>query len=440
MASFAQIERSIVAIFDIEEFSDRTQEAMAQLVEKFLDLLSIHIEQLNDLQPDSFSTGDGAIVSIGRQCHIDAKSTTRFLEFTINLASALCTTGVIVRTAINYSENDRIVFGKINALKGQYIQVGDTINVAARVITFAEPREIIVTDSVQRLLRSHDLLMEYELHHNEILITKHGLKLDTYTYIPNNKQVDDLYNPSSPLHCYKRFSAFPPLKSRTLNQFVASGMDIELCKVVSNAYDAMRYINETKTFISTSEVMEVLTMLHYDPNDSVYVISRNDRPTNFWTQKRRNTYLEFLKGKAKRYGGNINQTRIIIYDLNLSTNHGLMPEDAIFFQFQELHKPKSFANFPINLLSKFNQMSQLIFGFTLSKKYKFAIIPVPSAEFIDATKLKPENLGELLQLYRNYDVEDGPMKAIITADEHFIDKLIIEFENLLDHSSLQYIK
>lgn len=438
MTRFEQIDRSLVAIFDIESFSERTPKKQAQLVGSFLDSLSTYMERLGDLKPDAFSTGDGAIVSIGRYCSVDADSTRRFLDFAIDFTARLYRDGIIIRTALNYSEGDSIVFGSENVLPGQYIQVGDAINIAARALSFCEPREIMFTSGVQRLLRNHDLEEAFPLHHNEPLVTKHGLRLDTYTYNPPTHLRDALYSPDAPSHPYKRFTAFPPIKADTLRYFMANGLENELRKVISNAYDAISYINDTKTFLSSSEVLRVLTRPNYDPDDTVYVVSRNDRPTNFWTQKRRNQYITFLASHAARHGGHINQTRIWVYD---DTEQGEpLPKDDIFHDLIRLHAPKTFYNFPVSLLQNYDLLSQIIFGFTLSKKHKYAIIPVPGADAIDANRLRTEYLGELLHAYRDYDAADGPMKAIITADEAYVAALVAEFENLLKDPTAQVLK
>ncbi|MCX6630997.1 MAG: hypothetical protein NTW28_25575 [Candidatus Solibacter sp.] len=438
MKTFAQIDRSLVAVFDIEAFSDRTPEKQAQLVNDFLDSLAIHMERLGELQPDAFLTGDGAIVSIGRRSSVDASRIRRFLDFAIDFTAGLCRDGLIIRTALNYSECDRIVFAEANVLAGQYIQVGDTINIAARTLSFCEPREIMLTAGVQKLLRNHELEDVFPVHHNEPLVTKHGLRLDTYTYVPPAHLQDALYSPTAPSHPYKRFTAFPPIKADTLRYFMANGLDNELRKVITNAYDAISYINETKTFLSSSEVLRVLTRPNYDPDDTVYVVSRNDRRTGFWTQKRRSQYINYLAGHAAHNGGYINQTRLWVYDD--TQRDELMPTGDIFEDLERLHCPKTFYNFPASLLENYDYLSQLIFGFTLSKKHRYAIIPVPAVEPIDANKLRTEHIGELLHFYRNYDAADGPMKAIITADETFVATLVAEFENAIRDPTAAVLK
>jgi hypothetical protein len=401
MSNFEQIDRSLVAIFDIEAFSEQSPEKQAQMVQVFLTALSETVTQLGKLTPDTFSTGDGAILSIGRNCKVDQAATRHFLDCAIRLTASLCRQGVILRTALHYSEGDRLVFGTDAALRGQYIQVGDTINVAARVITFCEPREIMLTDAVQSLLRRHDL--EYPLHRNEPLVTKHGVHLHTYTLVPMGDLAENLYSPSSPLQPYKRFIAFPPIKADTLRCFLSNGLDAELRKVVSSAYDAMNYINETKTFLSHSEVLQVLTRPNYDPTDEVYVVSRNDRPSGFWNQKRCNQYMSFLAGHAKRNGGVINQTRIWVYDPDAKDEQYLMNPVSIYEGVRKLHRPGTLYRFPSNLLHNYERIAELIFGFTLSKKHRYAIIPVPNADSLDVGRLRGERVGELLQMYKSYE-------------------------------------
>lgn len=438
MNTYSQIDRSLVAIFYIEAFSVRNSEQQAQLVQKFLDFLAKHLEELNELMPDAFSTGDGAIVSIGRKCSLDVNATKAFLSFTIAFTATLCDSGVTVRAAVNYSEGDRIVFGTGNTLKGQYIQVGDTINIASKIVAFCEPRELMISKNVHNLLLHHELLEEFNFYHNDPLITKLGLQLDTYTFSPLNELSKKFYSPNSPLHPYKRFSSFPPIKAETFRYFMSSGLESELRKTVSNAYDAMRFVNETKTFLTSNEVLQVLTRPNYDPDDIVYVVSRNDRPSGFWTQKRRSQYISFLNGNANRYGGTINQKRVMVFDEDKDLNE-LMPPDDIFYDLKRLHSHNTFYNFRSSLLYPYERISDLIFGFTLSTKHRYAIIPIPGTD-IDAYKLRTKHFGELLRQYQGYDATDGPMKAIITADKTYVSTLIAEFENLVRDPTAEVIK
>ena len=127
--------------------------------------------------------------------------------------------------AVNYHEGDRIVKGQSDLpFLASDIQVGDTINTATRVLSFCEPGEIMFTETVHQLLRRHDLEKAFPLHRNERLVTKHEVVLETYTYKPAKSPTSTLYSPHSPLHAYKRFAAFPPIKAHTLWYFMETGL------------------------------------------------------------------------------------------------------------------------------------------------------------------------------------------------------------------------
>jgi hypothetical protein len=417
----APVEGALVAIFDIEALSESLPEKQTEFVAGFLSLLSSHIAALSDLQPDRFLTGTGAIVQIGRSCAIDAVNTKRFLDFAVTFTTGLCAKGMTVRTALNYSEGDALAWAPEN------LPAGNIMNVAARTVAFCEPGEIMVTAEVRKLLVRYRLETEFPLQHNEVVTTRHGLRLDTYTYDPGDSPATGLYSPRAPSHPYKRFKGFPPIRTDKLQYFLSNGLENELLKVVSSAYDAIRQINDGSTFLSSSEVVQVLTRTNYDPDDKVLVVSRNDRSTGFWTQRRNEEYVKFLAGHAARNNGHINQTRIWVFDNSAEELMG----DSILPDLELLHAPQTLFNFPAQLLTQYHHLSQLIFGVTLSTKHGYAIIPAPSADTIDSSRLRVEDIGDLLWQHRRYDDADGPMKAIITADSGFVAMLVQEFERLL---------
>lgn len=441
------IDRSVVAIFDIEGFSKKNPENQAKLVKSFIERLEQHLSALDDLHPNAFSTGDGAIVSIGRSCKIEKSEVEKFLNFIIEFTTRVLVDGLIVRVAVNYSEKDRVILlSDSNAIGGDYIQIGDTINIATRIISFCEPREIMFSESLVEFLRKLDLENLLPLNKNDQFVTKHGLVLHTYTYNPPDNVLDYYYTPNSPSHPYKKYTSFPPITIETLQYFMDNGLELELRKVVSNAYDAMRHINDTKTFLSWNVVLNVLISLNYDPEDSVYVLSRNDNNAGFWTQSRKNIYVKYLDKRAKESGGYINQKRVMIYDNAFCSSEDMplagqvMPKDDIFHDLKRLHKTNSFYSFPNSFLFKYERLSELLFGFTLSTKHKYAIIAVPAADGIDANRLNTQHIGELLNQYKDYDATDGPMKAIITSDKDYIESLCADMEGILKDSEIYMIK
>jgi hypothetical protein len=438
---YGRIQESLVAMFAIEAPVHGDRDAQAKLVDRFVQVLSDQLRPLESLGSDSFSTGDGVIISIGRNCHIDQQSTELFLAFVIALMKKVGVLHINVRAVVNYSRGDRLVVGTDNVLPTQYLQVGDTINVAARVLAFCEPRELMVTSGVVDHLENHALGRRFHFRGNPPLMTKDGHRLQTSTFEPPPEFGGAMYSPDSPLHRYKRFTAFPPLTAETLLFFMDSGLDSEVEKVVRGAYDAMSEINETRTFVSASEIITVLTRNNYDPKDTVYVLSRDDKP-GFWTQKRRNQYVNFLSGNARACGGLINQTRVWIH--SDAEADELEPGGTIFRDLIALHAPGTAFKFSVGLLNQFPRLAELIFGVTVSKLHGYAIIPVPSADLdINGTMpdlvpstVRPDLIGDLLARYRAYEPGDGPMKAIITADTDYVGELITEFENLLNNNAL----
>lgn len=432
------IDRSLVAIFDIEGFSKENPKVQAMLVDSFIRMLDKSMKDLAEFKPDAFSTGDGAIVSIGRECAIDSNATKRFLDFVIRFTSSTLQKGLIIRTAVNYSEKDRvIVLDDSVSIQGKYIQIGDTINTAARIINFCDPREIMISKSVFDLLRKLDLEAKYGFHKNERYITKHNEELDTYTYEPSQEEIEYIYSPKSVSHPYKKYGNFPPIKSPTIELFIENGIDFELRKVISSAYESIKSINETKTLMSWNQVLNVLMQLKYDPEDRVYVMSRNDRASGFWTQNRRKLYVDYLRSNAELHDGYINQTRIMVY----GGGQNPKPEDDIHHDLKTLHNTNTYYSFPSSQLFKYERLDELIFGFTLSTKYHCAIIPVPSGETIENHRwLGTGRMGEMLRFHKDYNVTDGPLKAIITADKSYVQALIGEFESLLKESQIHKIK
>jgi hypothetical protein len=289
----------------------------------------------------------------------------------------------------------------------------------------------MVNDAVETLLSTLGLAKSFKFRPNAELTTRHGHRLKTYTFEPSADPHSVLYSPASPLHAYKRFAGFPPISTELLQYYKTSGLEGELKRVVSSAYDAMKNINDTKTFLSANPVLTVL-MRPYEPSDTFYVVSRNDRPTGFWTQNRRDQYVAYLRANAKANSGTINQHRAWVYDSLEGEEQE--PGDSIYRDLRELQKPGTLKSFPVNLVNNFERISELIFGFTLSTKHRYAIIPVPGLDFYQG-ELKAEQIGEMLRPHIKYTETDGPMRAIITADEEYVGLLIDEFDSLMANES-----
>lgn len=428
------IDRTIVCIFDIEGYSKKEPLEQAAALKHFFDSLNNHLSTLSCLTPDAYSTGDGAIIAIGRKCKITGEVCSKFLNFTIEFVHQMHLVGLIMRTAVNYSEFDRLINIKpYKSIHGAYVQSGDAINKASRMLSFCEPKEILISEPLAEFMKRQGIFNAGLFYKNDPLTTKHKEILETYSYIPPNSD-DLLYSPFSPTHQYKKYSYFPPLGGEVVRFFMETGIEFELKKIVSQAFDSIKNINFTRNVLSWNNIVNVLSQLKYDPDDKVYIISRHDKENNFWTQQNKNMYINYLKTRSLPYGS-INQFRIRIYG-----DEKIMRDDDIHHDLIKLHRPRTYFSLAACDLVNSPILNSLIFGATISTKYKYAIIATPAPEAMDTTFPDLENIGLTLERYKEYDSSHGPMKAIISADEKYVLRLINEFEQLLKHPALFDIK
>lgn len=434
MNTSTTIDRTVVCIFDIEGYSRKEPEEQAQALKHFFQSLDDQLTELDDCCPDAYSTGDGAIVSIGRRCRLDGAHCQKFLKFIINFVHQMHNSGLVMRTAANYSELNRVINIKmLKHVQGSFIQSGDSINTASRMMDFCEPREILISESLVKYMKRQGVFDSSLFIENDPLTTKHEEILKTYSYNPPK---DDplLYSPFSATHQYKKFSYFPPLGGEVVRFFMETGLEFELKKIVSQAFDSIKNINFTRNILSWNNIVNVLTQLKYDPDDHVYIISRHDKESNFWTQQNKKMYINYLKTRSQARGI-VNQTRVRVYSEEKN-----MEDDDIHHDLIGLHGPNSYYSITSYDLVKYPRLNSLIFGVTISKKYKYAIIATPAPESMDTTFPDLENIELTLDRYKEYDSAHGPMKAIISANEKYVTLLIQEFEELLKHPALYDIK
>ena len=76
-----KIQRVLAVIFDIENYSTTNPKKQLFMVGTFIKILIKSLSEIKKLKPDVFSTGDGAIISIGRQCSIGESQIKDLLNF-----------------------------------------------------------------------------------------------------------------------------------------------------------------------------------------------------------------------------------------------------------------------------------------------------------------------------------------------------------------------
>ncbi len=234
MIKVEEVNWTIAVILDICSFTTKDHMEQVSSIEFFVRELVHRLEGLEKLSPDAFSTGDGAIITIGRQCQIDKNSTKAFLDFVIGFVIEMQKRGLSIRAAINYSERDKIItISHVGSIQGEFIQIGDTINTASRIISFAEVGEILVNNTVCKLLDNCGL-KQYSFKKNERFITKHGEEINSYSYVPKREEKKYLYNPDNPVHQYKKYSFFPAINIQVVEYFYKTGLLFELNNLCAN--------------------------------------------------------------------------------------------------------------------------------------------------------------------------------------------------------------
>lgn len=449
MRGVEDISRSLVAVFKPMRHSVQGSAARARLVNKFVSTLNEELTAIDDLDIDAFSTGDGVVVSAGRNEELDRSGISAFINFAIEFTrnvhgSDVDLDGVVneleIITALNFSYDDRVLpIEDSDYVEGEFIQTEDTIHIAMQMANYCQPGEIIFSKNVIELLQQSGLKNRYDFKNNEPFITKNNREIKTRTYVPSQGE-ENLYSPDNPSHSYKKYSYFPPVDPYILSEFKKLDLEDELRKVISNTFNSVKELKNTKSFISSSGVLQILmTGVFDDPDDTVYVLSREDREVNFWNQPMKNRYINYLKTLQDSYGGSINQVRFRIYDKSGTPDK--KDEEDIMDELKPLHAPGTYFSFPTQSLNAFPKLNDLIFGCTISTKKKFAIIPIPAPEISDGfTRPDLENIGESLERYQDYDVEGAPMKAIITANKDYVGGLIEEMKELEDRDTLRKIK
>ena len=220
MPTIEQVRNSLVAVFEIEDFAKESPIQRSRLVEGFVVALTERLETIATAEPDAFSTGIGAVVSIGRRRDLDRASVAAFTQFVVDMAFEFLGRGVIIRVAMNASQMDRVVvLEETDALRGGFIPVGNSVADAQRIIQFAEPREVLVSESVIQMLQMFDCHVAYTFVKNEPFFSKSQKVLQSYSLVPHPEHIDLFYNPQTPLHFYKRYSNFPPIRATTFEFF-----------------------------------------------------------------------------------------------------------------------------------------------------------------------------------------------------------------------------
>ncbi len=197
------------------------------------------------------------------------------------------------------------------------------------------------------------------------------------------------------------------------------------------------------TVLAPRSVIDTLVGLDYDPDDRVYVVWRTDGRSDFWTQPRKERYLAYLERNIEHSGRSLNQQRVMVYDDRMkgpnprAESWNVVGPEHIFHALRRLHDSGSLVATPALTLARYPLVEQLRFGYTVSERHGYAVVPVPFVEDLEPAVLFPDRIGAYLAGHRDYDVRDGPMRAVITAAPGFVADLLRQTTNLISDPAVE---
>jgi hypothetical protein len=236
------------------------------------------------------------------------------------------------------------------------------------------------------------------------------------------------------------YHRLPQLSILKLKPLLEADLDEEIRRVLAHLYHAFGRISEQQTFVSWSSALD-LRWRHYDPSDYVYVLSRRDSTPGFTDQERWRGYVDSLRKRVHPIGlpairrgsardepeSGINQVRVVIAkdrDSAISSVGDL----------RGLHRDGTLFYLPQAQLHRYEYLRDLRFGLLISTRHRYAMISIPFPACAHTSN------GDISQFVKDhngdegsdhYEPATGEMRALVTADAEYVDKLIKDFEKML---------
>jgi hypothetical protein len=168
---------------------------------------------------------------------------------------------------------------------------------------------------------------------------------------------------------------------------------------------------------------------------------RADRPLDFWGQSGAQRYADHLAELVAR--AEFTQRRLLVYDdtaPQVATPHNIIGPDHIFFSLQRAHSPGTFWRCPQSVLEPLPTLRGLIYGVTYYPRRHAAIIPIPNDDDLRVHDLHPDRLSRFLEQHSEYDASHGPMRAVISLDPAWTQRIGDELARLLEGPEIELVK
>jgi hypothetical protein len=225
------------------------------------------------------------------------------------------------------------------------------------------------------------------------------------------------------------------IANSTRAAFESAHLGAVLDTAVEDAEEAVVLASEHRTVLSPRSVIDTLIDIEPLQGEEPIVVWRADREVDFWQQDDAERYARHLTELARR--GEFRQRRIRIY--GPEAPYRVMRPDDIFHTLRQLHEPGSLLLGSWEVLDRFPTLRALIYGVTFFPRRRALIVPIPSADDLRAGHINPERLESFLRDHADYDAAHSPMRAVISLDEPFVERVASEIDGLLGGEEVKAI-
>ncbi len=428
-----------VLIADIVGFSegadlDEQARAATFLLEQLLQLRPLFGARKATVYPK----GDGVILYVADD-HAAGPAARVPLDVARALLQRAAAASLHFRASINWSDTDRTI--SLPELAESAMPIGDGINLADRLLEFAEPQEIVVTARYRARLNQAGLLLPGQFKAYRGLFVKNAGPIDLYSYVPSAEE-EWLHRPRPEHSDLKRYAHFPPLLAETLERFREVNLEKDLGDLCDLSYDSVASVNTRKMLLSWESVYSVLARVRSDLEDHTLVVSPCSPTSNFWSSEESKDYLSFLERKPRSRG--FSQQRVFIYVRGWEPDQSVDP--TALDTLKRLHDgTQTLRQANLNYVSS-SELMDFPFGVTLFPKLGCAVAPLPPPtthdEFVDVTR---DGLRQLLRRFSvnarmhtrvstdevpRGRVEDNSFRALILVDPSVVSGLVECFHEL----------
>jgi hypothetical protein len=383
-----------------------------------------------------FPKGDGLFITIAARERHDEDEAEVPLTIARKLLQSAARQGVKdfkLRVAIDYNRTDNSFDVRSPSLQGlHHLQIGNGLNITARIIHFAEDNEVILSADYIRNLKESGFEELYEFEKHKQVYVKYVGDVVLYSYKPAEREADYIYKaPTNEERRFKRFAFFPPLDSATVDRFREVGLRRDLQDVLEYTYETIASVNQRRSFLTWANVYETLkrvsNMVEDELDGELLILSRSDRKSDFWCTEESRDYLTRLKLRSS----SLRQVRIFMYDPRIREP---LEDREVRDGLRELHEPGTLLKIDREFVTD-NLLAKFLFGVTIYPSLSCAVAPLPAPgsynEYVDT--LMTANPEDMFGRFINDDFEHTDFKALVIADPAKVDRMIQAFRELQTH-------